>query len=428
MLEVGLVAGALLVYALVAGRLRTTALTGAIFFAGLGLLAGDRGLDIVTTEETGEWVTLVLEVTLAVVLFTDAAATSSSALVRERSVALRLLGVGLPLSVVAGWAIALALLPELSLWEAALVGAILAPTDAALGEAVVSNPRVPALVRDELSIESGLNDGLALPFVTLFVALALATNGQESEVQPAEAFLRAIVLSGALGIAIAWIAARLLLWSQDRGWGAPSWQSIALLGVTVLAYLSADAAQGSGFIAVWAAGATTGTIARDRLAGVGEFPSKLSELLTSVSYLLFGALFLGRAIENATWTGLGYALLSLTAVRMLPVLLSLLGTGFSRPTTAYIGWFGPRGLASLIFAGIVVENELPGAVQVVNVVMLTVGLSILLHGITAWWGAERYADWFDRASKARPDLPEGGTSPPVARRRGVGWARGGGKA
>jgi len=418
-LAVAYLAATLLVYALLARRLRTTALTSAIFFAGLGLLAGDMGLGIMTQPTDSEPVKLVLEITLAVVLFADAAATSSTSLLRERFLPLRLLVIGLPLSILAGWGVALLLLPGLALWEAALVGAILAPTDAALGEAVISNPRVPALVRDGLSVEGGLNDGLALPFITVFLALAVTANGGASTVAPIEAFVRAIVLSGALGIAIAWATARLLLLAKDRGWSEPGWQPIALLAVVALAYVSADALQGSGFIAVWAAGATTGAVARGRLTGVGDFLAKLSELLTSISFLLFGALFLGPAIEHATWERVGYALISLTLVRMVPVAVALIGTKLSRPTVVYVGWFGPRGLASLIFAGVVVENELPGASPIVNVVMLTVGLSIVLHGISAWWGAERYANWFERAARENPDIPEAVASPPVAMRRGI---------
>jgi len=413
------VAAALLCWVLVARRLRTTVITSAIFFAACGVLAGDRGFSIITVPASSEAVKLVLEIALVVVLFTDAVATSATALLRERTLPLRLLGFGMPLSVLLGWVVALLLLPELSLWEAALIGAILAPTDAALGEAVVSNPRVPAVVRDGLSVESGLNDGLALPFVTVFLALTLTANGQASAVHPVEAFLRAIVLSSGFGVGIAWVAARLLLVTQDRGWSDPPWQPLALLGVAAIAYLVADAFDGSGFIAVWAAGATTGTVVRGRLTGVGSFLDRLAELLTAVSFLLFGALYLVPAVEHATWARLTFALLILTAARMLPVALALVRTGMSRPTVLYVGWFGPRGLASLIFAGVVVENEFPGANPIVNVVMLTVAMWIVLHGVTAWWGAERYANWFARTSHDRPDLPEGGHSPPVARRRGI---------
>ena len=417
MAGVAFVAITLVAYALLSRRLRTTVVSGALLFAGAGLLAGGRGLGIVTPGPQSQETRLLFEATLAVVLFTDAAATSTTALLRERVMPLRLLAIGLPLSILAGWGVALALPSQLSLWEAALVGAILAPTDAALGEAVISNPRVPALVRDGLSVESGLNDGLALPFVTIFVALALAANGQESSVHVVETFLRAIVLSAAIGVAMAWVVTKLLLWSQERGWADPFLQPAALLATIALVYVAADAARGSGFIAVWAAGATAGTVAAGRLTGARSFFDALIDLLSSVSFLLFGAAFLGPAIADATWVSLVYALLCLTVIRMAPVAVALLGTGMSRPTVGYVGWFGPRGLASIIFAGLVVENELPGATPIVHVVMLTVGLSILLHGVTAWWGAERYADWYERAARTRPDLPEAAASAPVARSR-----------
>ncbi len=401
------VACSLLVYALVVRRLRTTPFTGPILFAVVGFVVGSEGFRIVRPVREGGVAEVLLEVTLVLVLFSDAMAISRSPWVRERSLPLRLLGIGLPLTILTGWGLALLVFPRLELWEAALLGTILAPTDAALGQAVVSDRRVPRLIRHGLGIESGLNDGLALPFLTIFLTLSLDALGP-GNVRPVMELLRAIVASSAIGFGVAWVVARLLLWSSGRGWSEHHWRAIALLAVAGLAYVLADEAGGSGFIAAWVSGVTTGALLRDRLSEARRLPEELADVGTTLSFLVFGAIFLGPALRHVSWTDVVYALLSLTVIRMLPVALSVAGLGLARRSVLYVGWFGPRGLASLIFAGVIVESGLPGSGPIVDTVMLTVGLSVLLHGVTAWWGAERYANWYEAAVSTRPEIREAG--------------------
>lgn len=404
--SVVLVSGAVVAYSFVVRRLRTTPVTGPLLFTIVGLAVGSEGLGLITPQHDGRFGATLLEAALVLVLFSDAVAISGSSWLRDRFLPLRLLGIGLPLTILAGWALALILLPGLKLWEAALLGTILAPTDAVLGQAVVSDRRVPRLIRHGLNIESGLNDGLALPVLTIFLTLALGDLGVPGRVQPVLELLRAIVASGAIGLGIGWIVAHLLVWSDDRGWSDRHWRAIALLAVAGLSFVLADGVGGSGFIAAWVSGLTAGSVLGERRANAGRLAEEFADVGTMLSFLGFGALFLGSALRHASWMQLGYAALSLTVVRAVPVAASLLGTGLSRRSVLYLGWFGPRGLASVIFAGVIIEAELPAATPIVTTAMLTVGLSVVLHGVTAWWGAERYADWYEAEARVRPDLPE----------------------
>jgi NhaP-type Na+/H+ or K+/H+ antiporter len=397
---------ALLAYALVSARLAPTPVSAAMVFAALGLVVGTDGLGLVEPAAIRTLTTVVLEAALVLVLFTDAMGIRIRSWTRGTSIASRLLSVGFVLSIALGAALAWLLIPDLPLWQPLLLAAILAPTDAALGQAVVSNERVPVVIRNALNVESGLNDGLALPFVLVFIALAVAEATGESDLAVAETFLRALVLSPFIGVLVGGIGGWLLVRSADLGWSSPAWRPIGLLGIAALAYALSDGAGGSGFLGTWVAGLLTGWVANGRLDAARDLPEDLAGLLGGLSFVLFGAVLLGPAIAAATPATVIYALLSLTIVRMVPVAISLVGTRLALPSLVYLGWFGPRGLASIVFAGILVEAELPGASVLVHIVGLTVGLSILLHGTTAAWGARSYAAWYERERAARPDLPE----------------------
>lgn len=338
----------------------------------------------------------------------------------------RLLGIGLPLSIGAGWLLAWPVLPGLTVWELALVGAILAPTDAALGKTAISNPRVPALVRHGLNVESGLNDGMVLPFFVLFLAAIPGTHYAEEGA--AGVFWRALVLSTVLGLLVGGLGGRLLQWSRARGWVTREWRQVYVLAVAAASYELGVLTDGSGFIAAWVAGFAFGFALRRYRSGseeehpdrTAEFAEDLGGLLASLSLLVFGAVLLGPALEHLSWRIMLYAVLSLTVVRMLPVALSLAGSGLRLPTVAYIGWFGPRGLASVVLALLVVEEHVHGVELLGNVVAITVGLSVLLHGVSAVPLAERYGRWHARTAATSRDLREGTPVPESPRRRRLG--------
>jgi sodium/hydrogen antiporter len=413
---IAVVAVVLLVYAAVERRLRPTPVSGAMVFTAVGLLASGQVTGLITAAHTGHGATAFLELTLVIVLFTDAMGVNAAGWAVEAPLPARLLGVGLPLTIAAGWVVGWAFFPAAGVWGAALLAAVLAPTDSALGLPVISNERVPLLIRHALNVEGGLNDGLALPFVTIFLALALEEENAVGSGHVVQVLLRGLVASGAIGVAVGWGGTLLLRWSISKGWSGGHWQSVALLAMAVLSFALADLIHGSGFIAAWAAGLAAGLASRGSLAEAQQTPQELASLGVSVSFVLFGALFLAPELDHVTWAAAGYALLSLTVIRMIPVAVSLLGSGLARQTVAYIGWFGPRGLASIVFADLVATSGLPEQHLIVPVVMLTVGFSVVLHGVTASGGAQGYGRWYAAAVARNPGIRERAEAPQVAYR------------
>ncbi|WP_329316493.1 cation:proton antiporter [Streptomyces sp. NBC_01262] len=404
-------------YALVSRRLASTPVSAPMVFTGFGVLIGPLGLDVLDLgHDTGPVLTLV-EAALALLLFTGSMTVRRRDLRTSGFLPLRLLVVGLPLSIGAGWLLAWPLFPGLTLWEFALLGAILAPTDVALGKSACSSPRVPALVRHGLNVESGLNDGVALPFFLMFLAAIPGTVA--SEEGAGGVFRRALVVSALVGLALGGLGGRLLALSRTRGWVTDEWQQVAVLAVAFCTYGVAAALDGSGFIAAWVGGLAFGVALRRGEPVPGEpatqRPSDLAEylggLLGNLSFLVFGAVLVGPALEHPNWRIIAYAVLSLTVVRMLPVALALAGTGMRLPTVAYVGWFGPRGLASVVFGLLMVEDRVPGTELLGQAVAVTIGLSILLHGMSAPYLADRYGNWYDAATATTPDLREAQHAP-----------------
>ncbi|MFI1702562.1 cation:proton antiporter [Streptomyces bobili] len=410
------VAGAAVVgYGALSRRLSTTVLSGPLVFMLVGVAIGPLGLDLLDRAKDPEVTRTLLESALVLLLFADAAGIRARDLRREEFLPLRLLAVGLPLTMALGWLVAWPLLPGLGVWELALAAIILAPTDAALGQQAFSDKQVPPLVRGGLTVESGLNDGLALPFFVL--ALAAAGEGH-SHPGVAETFLRALLLSSAIGVAAGWAGASLLRWSLDRGWSSSDWRQFLVLAVPVIAYVLCAVVEGSGFIGAWVAGLAFGIHLRRTPADLGILPQDsdpaqstrftecLGLLLASLSFLVFGAVILGPTLQHLSWRMVLYALLSLTIVRMLPVALALAGTGLRPASIAYIGWFGPRGLASLVFGLLALEEHLPGGTLLSEVIAVTVGLSIVLHGASAPFLGDRYGTWFTRTLRKEPNMRE----------------------
>ncbi|MEU9132861.1 cation:proton antiporter [Kitasatospora sp. NPDC048540] len=407
--------GVVMGYGALSRRLSTTVVSGPLVFMAVGLAIGPLGLELLDRADDPEFTSLLLESALTLLIFADAAAIRRRDLRTEEFLPLRLLALGLPATVALGWLLAWPLLPGLGMWELALVAIILAPTDSALGQQAFSNKRVPPLIRGGLGVESGLNDGLALPFFVL--ALAAAGEGHDHP-GVVETFLRALLLSGAIGLAVGWAGAYVLHWSVDRGWSTTDWRQFLTIAVPVVTYVLCVAVDGSGFIGAWAAGLAFGIGSRraqtTRAGGVNSpdpaqytrFTELLGLLLAPLSFLVFGAIILGPVLEHLSWRTVVYALISLTVVRMLPVALSLIGTGLRPASVAYIGWFGPRGLASVVFGLLAFEEHLPGMALLTEVIAVTVGLSIVLHGASAPFLGDRYGDWFARTLPTEPNLRE----------------------
>jgi NhaP-type Na+/H+ or K+/H+ antiporter len=404
--QLPIIAGALLVVAGVSRRLTDTPVTPAMVFVAIGLLVGPLVADQVTSAPGSSTVRTLAEATLAVVLFADASRIKLGALEREYSVPLRLLGIGLPLTIVAGAVLGGALFGSLNVWEAVVLAVLLAPTDAALGQAVVTEPRLPSRIRQGLNIESGLNDGICVPL--LLIALAGADVDQQSaSVSHAVSIVAEEIGYGLLGGVGAGLAASAVVaFGVRRNLISGAWLQVVPVAGAGLAYGVAAALGGSGFIAAFVAGALFGRLVSTEAEAASRFNEELGGLLGGITFLIFGAVLLGPALEHMTWRIVLYAVLSLTIVRMLPVAIALVGSGAQRQTVAFLGWFGPRGLASIVFAVIVVEEaNLAGAPIILDTAYLTVGLSVLAHGATAVPLAGRYARWYERrAHLGRPEM------------------------
>jgi sodium/hydrogen antiporter len=386
----------LLGFAAISGRIKGTPITAAMLFTAAGLVVGVDALGLVDPDAEGLEVEIFAEATLAVVLFSDASRIDLTALRRTLHLPARLLGIGLPLTIVAGFAVALVVLPDLAWPEALLVGIVLAPTDAALGQAVVTSKRLPVRIRQSLNVEAGLNDGICVPLFLVALAVALAEDGAIGHGHAARLVFEKIGYGVLMGVIAGTVAAAIVVHTAARRWIDDTWLQVVPLAGALLAFTLAEAIGGSGFIAAFVGGAMFGGMRRHRGGEVSHLIEQTGAVLAAVTFVLFGAVLLGPAIGDLTWQVALYAVLSLTVVRMLPVATSMLGTGARRPTVAFLGWFGPRGAASIVFALLVLEEGgLTHEDVILTTAFVTVGLSVLAHGVTAAPLAARYADWHD---------------------------------
>jgi NhaP-type Na+/H+ or K+/H+ antiporter len=399
---------ALVAFAVVSKRLSRSAVSGTMLFTALGLAVGPEVFDLVDFSGPlgrSDFVTLLLTGTLVIVLFTDASAINSSNW-HDDIIPARLLGVGLPIAILAGWLLAAVMFDALEFWEAAVLGTMLAPTDAALGKAVVSNERVPQRIRQALNIESGLNDGVALPIFLVFVETASVAEQSLAVSDMVAELGEQVGIALVVGIGDGWFGARAIAWGRSSGNAIGYWLEVGVVGLAVAAYALATPLGGSGFIAAWVAGLVFGrrlvTSGDDTLP---EFAEASGDLLTMGSFFVFG-IFLGPVLAALQWQTVVYAVLSLTVVRMLAVAISLAGANMQLPSILYMGWFGPRGLATIILTiEVVGESTLDGSSTIADAALFTVALSVVVHGASAWWGSNAYANHVEGHPR-RADLVE----------------------
>ncbi len=393
--DVLLIGGALLAYALFSRRLAGSPITAAIVFVVFGLVVGSGMLDLLRLPVGSGELKLLAETTLALVLFTDASRLDSRRVIHDRRLPVRLLALALPLTIVLGGLLAAAMFPVLGIFEALALAVLLAPTDAALGQTVVSDERLPGTVREGLSVESGLNDGICVPL--LLGALSFA----ELEVEPEFAgeivrdFVVEITVAVVVGLLAGFVVGALSRLAARHGWIDLGWWRVVPLVAAAVAYVGTDALGGSGFIAAFVAGIAYGRVVGSEDAHRStELSEEVGSYLSAVTFLLFGAGLVPLALAELDVATVAYAVLSLTVIRMLPVALSLAGTGATVQTRGFVGWFGPRGLATVVFALTVVEEfDVPGSRTIVAVATVTVLLSVLAHGLTASALTTRYVDW-----------------------------------
>jgi sodium/hydrogen antiporter len=365
-----------------------------VFVAG-GFLVGPEVLCWLDLGIGSSAVRALAEATLTLVLFADASRIDLAALRREVGLPARLLGIGLPLTIAVGTVIAVLVLTELTWLEALVLAVVLAPTDAALGQAVVTDPRLPARIRQGLNVESGLNDGICVPL--LFIALAAAEADEDAVGARHALELVAEEIGWGLvgGVAAGAIGAIVLRFVQRRGLVAEAWVQVIPLSAAALSYGIATGLGGSRFIAAFVAGLIFGVLYRSQGGEVTYLVEAGGQVFNAVIFVVFGAIVLGPALHLLDWRIALYAVLSLTLARMLPVALALVGLHARRPTIAFLGCFGPRGLASIVFAIIVLEGStLDHRSAVVATVLITVGLSVYAHGLMAVPLSVAYAHWF----------------------------------
>ena len=406
MTETGLaiIALGIIAYGLVSSRLEGSVVTVPMAFVAFGWLAGGGGLGLADISPDHGFIHLFAELTLILVLFSDAARIDLKRLIADHNLPQRMLLIGLPTTVLLGVVAAVAVFPGMTLAEAALIAAILSPTDAALGQAVVSNPAVPVRIRQALNVESGLNDGIVLPLVLVFAIWAAGTAGSGGDM--AVFALKQVTLGPLAGIAIGYAGAWLIDRAAEAEWMSEPFEGITILALALLAFAGAEAVGGNGFIAAFAAGLTFGGRLRHRCKFLFEFMETEGQFLVLLVFLIFGAAMLPEALHALSWQVLLYAVLSLTVVRMAPVALSLSGTGLSPSSKAFLGWFGPRGLASILFALLIVEQyDIAREQEILACIIVTVALSVLLHGLTAAPVAKAYGAMVARQGECEETKP-----------------------
>ena len=407
--DLAIAAAAIIMWLLISKRAEQVNISAALALVVMGVVLANGPWAVIDVDLREEAIKVLAEATLALVLFGDASRVNVRRLRNDMAVPVRLLTIGLPLTILLGIGISTLVVPNTGFWVAAAIAVIVAPTDAALGAPILVNERIPASIRRALNVESGLNDGIATPFVNLFLAAALAGSlGQGDGVRTAVAHL---AVGAVFGIAIGAGGGLLIRYASRAGLMLKGAQPLAVLGLAGLAYVGALPLHGNGFISAFVAGMAFGACIRNPEAedaeGNGsdgsdettEFTGEVAEGLTMLVWFAFGSTLLVPAIRGAQWGDFLFAALALTVVRMVPVAIALAGTGLDRATVAIVGWFGPRGLASVVFT-LIALDELDAAdgQRVLSVVSITVALSVLAHGVSASPLARLYGQ---RATKAR---------------------------
>jgi sodium/hydrogen antiporter len=385
-------------YALGAAKLEYRLVTGPIVFAVIGFVLGTKGLSLIDPGTGSEAVRVVTGLTLALLLFSDASSVNLRALRRDASVILLLLFVALPLAVVLGALSAWLLLPTLGLATCALLASILAPTDLSLGLAMFKNPHVPDRVRRDINVESGLNDGVATPVVMLFIGIVIADA--EHSGGPIATAIAEMAIGVGFGIAVGGIGGYLMRLSATRKWSTGASRQFAAVSLALVAYGGAIALEGNGFIAAFVGGVTFGAVNHQTATEAVRYTEKTGVLLTFVVWFIFGATVAPLLLKDGLgWQPIVYALVSLTVVRMFAVALALLGRKMHRSTVLFMGWFGPRGLASVAFLILALQSLTTAGIET-SLFAATIGwtilLSVILHGISAgpvaaWYGSKAAA-------------------------------------
>jgi len=384
--ELALLVVFIFLYSSVAGGLERTMVSGPIVFTVVGLIIGPLGLGWLQPELNNDGLRMLADITLALVLFIDAANADLSVVKRNFRVPGRMLAFGLPLTIALGFGVGLLVFDQLSVFELAILATMLAATDAALGKAVITNKAVPARIREGLNVESGLNDGICVPILFLFIALAVGTDtGGSSFSFAVKLVAQEVGIGLVVGLGISALGAGLLKICWKRGWITEIWMQLPVVALSLTCFSVAQTLHGSGYVAAFVGGLLFGSFSTKEKHGLMLAAEGTSETMALVTWVMFGSAVLGQALGYFSWQVVVYSLLSLTVIRMLPMFVSLTGSGESATSKLFLGWFGPRGLASIVFAIIVLNRDVEGGGLLAMIVVCAVTLSIFAHGLTANW-------------------------------------------
>lgn len=409
MIDVALFAVILIGASLVRKRIEHLPLSLPMLFMGAGMLLSAESSGVFRFEVGDEPIAFATEFTLAMLLFADATRINVRQLRGSLALPARLLFLGLPFGVVLGSVLIVILIPDLSWAEAALMAAILTTTDAALGHAIVGSPVVPSKIRQALNVESGLNDGLAVPLVAVFTAIA-AGSQLETPLHFLSEALYAIAGGLAAGCVGGWLAARLLTWARANGWIDGEGIRLVVFGAALGCFAGAEVVEVNGFLTVFAAGMVFHWFMGDEAEHMSELTEDAGQLGMSVAFVVFGALLVWPALDDVTMAIAVCVIGLLTVARIVPMWVATRGTGLRLPTVAFIGWFGPRGLASVLFGLVLLaEGEVADRDELFTVIALVVFASVVLHGMTAAPGAALYGRWYN-THPDRPHLREDGSA------------------
>lgn len=371
-------------YSAVAGGVERTLISGPMIFVCFGLLFGPLGLGVLRFDVSNTDLRLLADLTLALILFIDASNADLSVLKRSFKIPQRMLVFGLPFIIFLGFCIGYLIFDGLTLIELAILATMLAATDAALGKAVITNTEVPADIREGLNVESGLNDGICVPVLFLFIALA---TGVDTEGGSTGLAVTLVIKEIGIGVVVGLGMTALGAWVLDRCWKrkwlSAIWLQLPVVALSIGCFAVAQSLHGSGYVAAFTGGILFGFLSKRSKHELLHAAEGTGETLALVTWVVFGSAVIGQTYQYFSWQVVLYAILSLTLIRMLPIFLSLAGTGKSTQSKLFLGWFGPRGLASIVFAIIVLNENLPGGQVMAITVVCTVVLSIFAHGLTA---------------------------------------------
>lgn len=394
-------------FGLISGRIEKSVITPPMAFVIFGILLSPPLLGLLNLEVEHELVRIIAEFTLILVLFTDASRINLKLLRRDYNLPVRLLGIGLPLTIILGTILAVLLLGgRLEFWEAAALATILAPTDAALGQAVVSSPRVPICIRQSLNVESGLNDGICLPILLIFLSLAGTMEGTGTASFWFRFAAMQVILGPIVGVAVGYIGGWLVSQSVRYKWITHSFEDLSVLGLSLCAYAIAELVGGNGFIAAFCAGLTLGNTAPSICDCLYEFGEAEGQLLVLLIFMIYGSMMVFPALDSVNWQMVLYAVATLTIARMVGVAISVIGMKLRWYTILFLGWFGPRGVASILYGLLILEGDgIQGSEVMFSTMVVTVLISVFAHGLTAFPGANWYGKRMARF-KATHEIPE----------------------